>query len=62
MLATFTTHCKGSVEDNICEGCIGSSMEFQEICSTKILHMEMMDDENETWMISMIMCRVDGCH
>ena len=50
------------MEDNICDGCIVSSMAFQEISSTKILHMEMMDDENETWTISMIMCRVDGCH
>ena len=50
------------MEDNICDGCIGSSMAFQEISSTNILHMEMKYNENETWMISMIMCRVDGCH
>ena len=35
---------------------------FNRSVPTKILHMEMMDDDNETWMISMIMCRIDGCH
>jgi hypothetical protein len=35
---------------------------FKRSVPTKILRMEMMDDENETWTISMIMCRVDGCH
>jgi hypothetical protein len=35
---------------------------FKRSVLTTILHMEMMDDENETWTISMIMCRVDGCY
>ena len=35
---------------------------FKRSVPKNILHMVMKDDENETWMISMIMCRVDGFH
>jgi hypothetical protein len=37
--------------DDICDGCIGSSMTFQE-SSTKILQMEMMNDDNDTSMMN----------
>jgi len=32
---------------------------FKRSVLKKIIHMEMMNDNNEMWMISMIMCRVD---
>jgi len=35
---------------------------FKRSVMKNILHMEMTDDENKTWTILVIMCRVDGCH
>jgi hypothetical protein len=50
MLVPFTTHYVGFVDD-MCDGCIGSSMTFQESL-TKILQMEMMNDNNDTSMMN----------
>ena len=51
MLAPFTAHCVGSVEE-ICDGCIGRSMSNFNIVTTMILSKGIMNHDNERCMMN----------